>query len=268
MKHLFDVWADIRKRIQESPMLSLLLGYDGTLTPIVSRPDLALCPSDVRDLLKKIRDFPRVFLAIVSGRSVQDLADLVGVPGITYVGNHGLEIQNPAGVHKKALSLSRQRELLAIKKNLQRNLGFVPGILLEDKASILAVHYRLTSPEDHGKVRQEVEEIWKKWGSRWNLIKGKMVFEIQPRADFHKGKAIRDLLRVVPDRRLLPFYFGDDLTDEEAFRFLRGRGITVFVGTPEAPTAAEFFLHTPAEVTQFLKRFIESCPAENVPLKI
>jgi trehalose-phosphatase len=95
-----------------------------------------------------------------------------------------------------------------------------------------------------------------------------MVFEIRPRVDFHKGKAVRDLIKIVPIGGLLPFYFGDDQTDEDAFRFLRGKGITVFVGAPEISTEAEYFLKTPGEVTEFLKRFIENCPAEDSLPKI
>ena len=269
MKHLFDVWTDIQERIQKAQAVYLLLDYDGTLTPIASRPDLALCPPEVRELLRKLKDLSRVSIAIVSGRSLQDLYGLIGVPGITYVGNHGLEIRNPAGVHKKKLSLSRQKELAGIKTALQRSLGDLPGILFEDKESILAVHYRMVPERDYGKVYQEMDEIQKKWGSQWNLVRGKMVFEIRPRVDFHKGKAVRDLIKIVPTGGLLPFYFGDDQTDEDAFRLLRGKGITVFVGAPETSTEAEYFLKTPAEVTEFLRRFIETFPAEDpTPLKI
>ncbi|HEX7371866.1 MAG TPA: trehalose-phosphatase [Thermodesulfobacteriota bacterium] len=258
MKHLFDAWTDIRERIQKAQAFYLFLDYDGTLTPIVSQPDLALCPPEVKVLLQKVKDFSRVSVAIVSGRSVHDLYGLIGIPGITYVGNHGLEIQNPAGFHKKRLSLDRQRELAIIQKTLEEGLGDLPGVLMEDKESILAVHYRMVSKRDHPKVYQEMDEIRKKWGSRWDLKRGKMVFEIRPRVDFHKGKAVRDLLRIVPTGGLLPFYFGDDQTDEDAFCFLRGRGITVFVGAPEPSTNAEYFLNTPKEVAEILGRLIES----------
>jgi trehalose 6-phosphate phosphatase len=62
---------------------------------------------------------------------------------------------------------------------------------------------------------------------------------------------------------LLPFYFGDDQSDEAAFRFLRGKGVTVFVGPPEVPSAGEFFLDDPAEVAEFMKRFIKVWPEED-----
>jgi len=266
MKHLFDAWEGIREKIQQARAFYLLLDYDGTLTPIVSRPEMALLPPEVKKKLIQLRDFPQVSIAVISGRSLEDICSKIGIRGITYVGNYGLEIQNPAGVHKKRLSLTGQRELARIHKALEEALKNIPEIFLENKESILAIHYRMVPKGDQGKVFQEMEEIQKKWGSKWQVTQGKMVFEIRPRADFHKGKAVRDLLRSMSNRDLLPFYFGDDQMDEDAFRFLRGKGITVFVGPLETPSAAEYFLDDPAEVAEFLERFIEARPGEDPPV--
>jgi len=264
MKHLFRNWKVIQERIRQARRVYLFFDYDGTLTPIVSRPDLALCPPEVKKFLAQLRDSPRVFVAIISGRSLEDLYGRIGVPGITYVGNHGLEIRNPAGIHKNNLTAGRQKEMTRIAKSLKTALGNLPGILFEDKNAILAVHYRLVPKAHHEKIFEEMEEVAKEWGSQWRVTRGKMVFEVQPQADFHKGKAVRSLLKAVPAPGLLPFYFGDDRTDEDAFRFLRGKGITVFVGPPETPSEAEFFLTDPAEGAEFMKRFIKAWPKEDL----
>jgi trehalose-phosphatase len=263
MKHLFRNWKLIRERIRQARRVNLFFDYDGTLTPIVSRPDLALCPPEVKKFLAQLRDSPRVFVAIISGRSLEDLYGLIGVPGITYVGNHGLEIRNPAGIRKKNPSAGRQKDMTRIAKSLKTALGNLPGIFFEDKKAILAVHYRLVPKAYHERVSQEMEEVAKEWGSQWRVTRGKMVFEVQPQADFHKGKAVRNLLIAPPAPGLLPFYFGDDQTDEDAFRFLRGKGIPVFVGPPETLSEAEFFLANPAEVAEFMKRFINAWPEED-----
>ena len=264
MKHLFRNWKVIQERIRQARRVYLFFDYDGTLTPIVSRPDLALCPPEVKKFLAQLRDSPRVFVAIISGRSLEDLYGRIGVPGITYVGNHGLEIRNPAGIHKNNLTAGRQKEMTRIVKSLKTALGNLPGILFEDKNATLAVHYRLVPKAYHEKVSQEMEGVAKEWGSQWRVTRGKMVFEVQPQADFHKGKAVRNLLKAPPAPGLLPFYFGDDRTDEDAFRFLRGKGITVFVGPPETPSEAEFFLADPAEGAEFMKRFIKAWPKEDL----
>jgi len=142
LKHLFEYWENIQARIQGAKNIFLFLDYDGTLTPIVSSPELALCPLEVKFLLEKLRDSPNVFLVIISGRSLEDVREKVGVPGIIYVGNHGLAIQNPAGLHQKKLSPAREKELRKILQTLQESFAEIPGILLEDKGSILAIHYR------------------------------------------------------------------------------------------------------------------------------
>jgi trehalose-phosphatase len=263
MKHLFEAWIDLQDRIQRARVVYLLFDYDGTLTLIVSRPDLALCPPEVRRELAELRDDSRVGVAIISGRSLEDLYGLIGVPGITYVGNHGLEIRNPAGTHTKKLSSGRQKELTRIAKFLGAALGNLPGIIFEDKKVNLAVHYRQVPKAFQEKVFREVKEIGREWGNHWRVTEGKMVFEIQPRVDFHKGLAVRNLLKGLPEAGMLPFYFGDDRTDEDAFRFLKGTGVAVFVGPPETPSAAEYFLETPEKVAEFFKRFRATRPGKD-----
>jgi trehalose-phosphatase len=172
VKHLFEDWVDIREKIRQAHTLFLFLDYDGTLTPIVSRPELAHCPRDVKRILKKLRDIPNFYLAIISGRSLEDIREKVGVPGIIYVGNHGLEIENPAGRHRKILSPSREIELRRITQTLQKTFAEIPGILFEDKGPILAVHYRNVAWKYFGRVRRVLEEELLKWKGRWKINSG------------------------------------------------------------------------------------------------
>src|SRR4030042_977450 len=254
MKHLFKDWESIQARIQQAQNLFLFLDYDGTLTPIVSRPELAPCPSEVKRHLEKLRDLPGVYLAIISGRSLEDVCEKVGVSGIVYVGNHGLEIENPAGRHKKTLVSSRKRELKRITQNLQNSLKKIPGILFEDKGPILSVHYRNVPQKFFTQVPQVVEAELQQWRDRWKMASGKMVLEIRPNINFNKGKAVKEILKTFPSLELLPIYLGDDQTDEDAFRVLKGQGISVFIGPGSLPSAADFFLRNPKEVQEFLFR--------------
>ncbi len=254
MKHLFEHWEDIQTQIQKANPLFLLFDYDGTLTPIVSQPDDAHCPLEVKEILKRLRDLPNVYLAIVSGRSLQDLKKRLGIPGIIYVGNHGLEIENPHGRSKKILSIIKMNELKRITHNLQNSLKDIPNIFFENKGPILSIHYRNVPQKFFTKIIPILEKELQPWGDRWKITFGKMVFEIWPNIDFHKGKAIREILKPFPLHGLLPIYLGDDRTDEDAFRELKGFGISVLVG-PEAPLSeADFFLQDPNEVKEFLLR--------------
>ena len=254
MKFLFEDWETVRHRIRRAQTLFLLSGYDGTLTPIVDRPELALIPPEVKVLLERLRDCPKVLLAIISGRSLEDVRAKVGVSGITYVGNHGLEIENPVGVHKKRLSLSREQELKKITRSLERSLRPVPGILLEDKGPILTVHYRNVPPKYCLLVRKAVQEVVGRWRDRWEALPGKKILEVRPRVDFSKGRTVQQLLDWMPSAGVLPIYLGDDRPDEDAFRAMPGKGISIFVGPRSTPVAADYSLHDPSEVREFLER--------------
>ena len=253
MKHLFEGWENIQKRIQTAQNLFLFLDYDGTLTPIVSSPELAVCPREVKAVLERLRDSPHVLLAIISGRSLEDVREKVGIPGIIYVGNHGLDIQNPAGIHQKKLSPSREKELRKIIQTLQESFGEIPGILFENKGPILAIHYRNVAQRYFAWIHKRLKETLEKWKGRWKIAHGKMVFEIRPEVDFHKGKAVKEILKGA-SKDLLPIYLGDDQTDEDAFREVKGRGISIFVGPGGLTSEAEYYLENPSEVQLFLLR--------------
>jgi len=257
VRHLFKDWEYVQARIHQAKNLFLFLDYDGTLTQIVSRPELALCTSEVKRHLEELRDLPGVHMAIISGRSLEDLREKVGVSGITYVGNHGLEIENPIRQHKKTLSSTRMRELKKIIQNLQNSLGEIPGILFEEKGPVFSVHYRNVPQHFFAQIPRVLEKELRQWKDHWKMASGKMVLEIRPNVDFNKGEAVKEILRTVPALRLLPIYLGDDKTDEDAFRVLKGQGISVFIGPGSFPTEADFFLQNPDEVREFLSRCLK-----------
>lgn len=77
--------------------LALLLDYDGTLAPIAPHPDLAVLPQETKNVLQRLSNLSDVYIAVISGRGVENVKDMVGIEGITYAGNHGLEILHPDG---------------------------------------------------------------------------------------------------------------------------------------------------------------------------
>ena len=257
MKHLFKDWSTLQTRIRQARNLFLFLDYDGTLTPIVSRPERALCPVKVKRMLETLRDLPGVHLAVVSGRSLEDVRRKVGVAGITYVGNHGLEIEKPGGRPGKRAPSLRTPELREITRNVQKALKDLPGILFEEKGPILSVHYRNVPRKGSAQIFRVIEEELQSRKGRWKTTSGKMVLEIRPSLDFDKGTAVKEILRGFPSKGLLPLYLGDDQTDEDAFQVLKGRGISVFIGQSRVPSGADFFLRNPAEVQEFLRRCVD-----------
>jgi len=156
------------------------------------------------------------------------------------------------------LASARKRELKRITQNLQNSLKKIPGILFEDKGPILSVHYRNVPQKFFTQVPQIVEAELEQWRKRWKMASGKKVLEIRPNINFDKGTAVKEILKTFPSQRLLPIYLGDDQTDEDAFRVLKGQGISVFVGTGNLSSEADFFLKNPDEVQEFLFRCQEA----------
>src|SRR5512136_1712995 len=95
MKHLSAVWPEISERIKTADQILLLTDFDGTLSPIVGRPEEAVLPGDTRRVLETLAGHARVGVAVISGRALGDIKNRVGIQGITYAGNHGIEIEGP-----------------------------------------------------------------------------------------------------------------------------------------------------------------------------
>ena len=141
-------------------------------------------------------------------------------------------------------------------------VGELPGVQVEPKRASVAVHYRLAAPTDGQRVGETVRSLLEEFGDELALTPGKMVYELKPNIDWHKGKAVLHLIDALGlgGAEVVPLYLGDDITDEDAFRALQehGAGIGIFVGAPDDPevadreTAAQFLLTSVAEVQRFL----------------
>ena len=127
MPHLLNVWPSVSDRLRGAQKVLLLSDFDGTLTPIVERPELAVVAPEVRQTLVELTGHQKFILGVVSGRSLHDLEDKVGIPGMIYAGNHGLELSGPGleFVHPEADAMRQiQTEVFEILNN---ELGHLPG---------------------------------------------------------------------------------------------------------------------------------------------
>jgi trehalose-phosphatase len=254
VKHLFKDWKHVRARIRQARYLFLFLDYDGTLTPIVSVPEKAFCPPEVKKNLERLRDLPGVHPVVISGRSLEDVREKIGVSGIFYVGNHGLEIAYPDGNRQGMLPSAKTRDLKKITRDIKKSLRDIPGILFEEKGPILAVHYRNVARRYLAFILEALEEELQQRKRRWQIAAGKKVFEIRPSVDFNKGKAVQAILKSFCPQEVFSICLGDDQTDEDAFREIKGRGISVFIGSAGSPSAADYYLRDSVEVQRFLSR--------------
>ncbi|MFN3180304.1 MAG: trehalose-phosphatase [Thermus sp.] len=221
-----------------------LLDYDGTLAPIAPRPEEAFPHPEALEVLGAL--MARYPLYVVTGRRVADLAGLLPLPGLRVVGGHGLEEGEVGG---------ESRPLFPVDLSpLRRALPSCPGVWLEDKGFALAFHYRGAEDEERARACLEGwlgahEELLQALGLE--ALAGKKVLEIKPKGA-SKGQAVLSLLPRHPGHT--PIYIGDDITDEDAFQALKGRGLTFKVGP--GPTRAEGRLGDVGAVLAYLKSYL------------
>jgi alpha,alpha-trehalase len=235
---------------------AIFLDYDGTLTPIVARPELAVLDAAMRARLAELTDLCPV--AIISGRDRADVEGLVGVQNLVYAGSHGFDIAGPGGLRREYEAAAKFVPALEeAEKQLQNLLQDIDGVIVERKRYAIAVHYRLVADGDVAGVEQAFDSVLKEVGDLRRTA-GKKVFEMRPRLEWDKGTAVLWLLGELgldrPD--ILPVYIGDDETDEDAFTALAGRGIGILVADRPQNTHAEYRLESPAAVGRFLTRLI------------
>jgi trehalose-phosphatase len=236
--------------------LALFLDYDGTLTPIVERPELAIMSEETRATVKALAEHCTV--AIISGRDRRDVERLVNLDALFYAGSHGFDIAGPHGWHTEHEPAAAYVPVIdRAETALREALASVKGAILERKKYSVAVHYRLVADGDVNTVQKAIN-VALSHQPELRKMDGKKVYDLQPRIDWDKGKAVLWLLQALDllHGTVLPIYVGDDITDEDAFKVLHDLGIGVVVGENSRPTTARYALKNPDEVHSFLQRLI------------
>ena len=252
---------DIKMLVRNHRMV-FFLDYDGTLTPIVNRPEDAYLPEGMRRTIELLAQ--RCSVAVISGRDLGDVRSRVGVKEIIYAGSHGFDIAGPEG---SSVEFQQGRQYPPILDKAEMDLHSLPdkfpGALIERKKFSLAIHYRMANERDIAAIKEMVERTVAAY-PELRRFQGKMVIELQPAIPWDKGKAVIRLLNqldVFPSETV-PLYLGDDTTDEDAFKAIQHSGIGIFVGEGSRTTAARYALRNPDEVQQFLEIIASSVPSE------
>jgi alpha,alpha-trehalase len=247
-----DRLPDLAQR-SEGKRFAVFLDYDGTLTPIVARPELAVLSDAMRGTVADLA--ARCPVAVVSGRDRADVADLVRLESVYYAGSHGFDISGPEGCrmqHERGVAAAPA--LRAAEERLRSRLAGVDGAAVEGKAFAVAVHYRLVEERQVPNVAEVVDRVAGEHpGLR--VTEGKKIFELRPRFEWDKGRAVLWLLRALKLdlSGVVPIYIGDDETDEDAFEALAEGGLGILVRDGPRETAARYALDDPADVRRFLQ---------------
>jgi trehalose-phosphatase len=239
----------------------VFLDYDGTLTAIRDRPEEAVISASMREAVQRLAE--RVPVIVASGRDREVVQRLMGLDNLIVAGDHGFDIWSPtSGTITREEGGAFVGLLQEVKAKLELELANTPGVLIEPKRFSVAVHYRLVPEEQHPSVTKIVDAALSDHPGELKITPGKMVFEIQPRLDWDKGKAVLYLLKALGLDRddVVPVYLGDDITDEDAFRALAGKGIGILVESgggrdgADRATAADYVLNSIGEVEAFINR--------------
>ncbi|MFW5767553.1 MAG: trehalose-phosphatase [Bacteroidota bacterium] len=231
----------------------LCLDYDGTLTPIVSNPQDAQLSDEAGKILKDLSE--QIKVAIISGRDRADLKSLVEIDTVYYAGSHGFDISGPNNLQLEyGPGKEAQPDLSKAADNLKNQLAEIKGAVVERKKYAIAVHYRNVKQDKHKLVVDAVRKEVKKH-TKLKISEGKMIRELKPDIDWHKGQALNWLENKImqKNKKTIPFYLGDDITDEDAlWEVYNKHGVGIITGNPDRLTAATYHLDNTDQVHDFL----------------
>jgi trehalose 6-phosphate phosphatase len=241
------VGASSRLNGKNRGRVAIFLDFDGTLVDIAPRPEMVRLKPAARKILQRLARHPRASVFIVSGRRREELLEHIDVSGIGYFGLYGWE----SGA-RSTLPLRARAELQRARRQLEHHLQIYPTAWIENKASSLSIHLLAVPRADQLLVRKKLAGWLRPFWRSLRAVSNLRDVEILPRSILGKGAAVRRLLAKPSLRSAVPFYFGDDLSDESGFAAVR-RGVSVLVGQRRA-TRARYSVRTPAEAATALNK--------------
>ncbi|ELZ31091.1 trehalose-phosphatase [Halogeometricum pallidum JCM 14848] len=242
-------------KLREREELLLCVDFDGTLSPVVEDPDSATMLPENRAALEALQSHPDVTVAVVSGRELSDVRSRVGLTGVTYAGNHGLELRTEGTTKVHPVAKERKSDVERLSAELRGTFEEVRGVHVEDKGQTLTVHHRRAADAHAERARRTVARLVGEFGGETLTVSGdEEIIEVRPSIDWDKGSIVSSLLH---DRvSCLPVFVGDSRTDEAGFRAVERDGVGIRVGEPDdRATAATEFVSDPAETAALLEWF-------------
>lgn len=242
--------AKLRAQLTGAERILLALDFDGTLAPIVERPEDAAIPAETAAVLRRLIAEPRVTVAVLSGRSMGELSSRIP-PECIRAANHGLEIEGRGMrfVHEQAREMEAATDSFCWEA--EGMLAGVPGIRVERKGLTATVHYRQAQAELAEWVEATVHLALRPYAARLRARPARMAWEILPRVEWNKGKALEWIMRHLGEPEPMVVCAGDDVTDEDMFAAVPG-GISIRVGERKQ-TAARYWVEDPAGLAGLLE---------------
>jgi trehalose 6-phosphate phosphatase len=248
----------VNNQLSHAKRVRLFLDYDGTLADFAPTPDHINPDPEIIDILTRLAEHPCIRVAVVSGRRLSHVAQLIPVPGVMLAGTYGIELQTPQGKRINRVSYDIVRPALDdVKPRWLEIISDCQGFFLEDKGWTLALHARFAEDGEAEKVLAAARQLTKRLPTTlFRVLGGHKFLEIGPRLA-HKGQTVVYLLENFPWSGALSVYMGDDDKDEEAFEVIRTRGgLNLLIAREQRRTQADLYLESPKAARQWLKTLL------------
>jgi trehalose 6-phosphate phosphatase len=247
MRHLFtpEGEAALAAVLRLQPLLAF--DFDGTLAPIVARPDDAQVSKAAARSLRVLA--ARLPVAVVTGRAVADVRERLGFEPRYVVGSHGAEDDaDPVGTAQRIAGLD------GLRAQLRARAGELAaaGVMAEDKGASIALHFRLS--RDRERARAVIEQLLSAADPSLQIFGGKMVFNAMAAGAPDKAQAVRALVERCGARAAL--FAGDDVNDEPVFASAPLHWLTLRIGRDDPSSRAQFGLDGPQEMPLLLQRVL------------
>jgi trehalose 6-phosphate phosphatase len=260
---MLDTPPWIEERLRQAERVRLFLDYDGTLAEFAPTPEVTDPDPEVDGLVRRLAQHPRLRVAVISGRDLAHLKQLLPGAGCLLAGTYGIEWILPDGERVESLDLAAIRPALEVlKPQWEAIAAGRAGVYLEDKGWSLALHARFASESDAQQVMAKARQVATRWvdldgaGNVFRQHGGPRFYEVCP-ALAHKGRSVEWLLSHDPWPGALLIYMGDDYNDEDAFETIHAHGgLTILVSREPRPTQADMRLESPQAARQWLEELL------------
>jgi len=252
------------KHMRNASQKALLLDYDGTLSPFQADRNKAFPYPGVLQVLNKIMQAPGIRLVIISGRWIKDLTPLLKMTRNPEIwGSHGLERLRADGSYEIASMDENALEGIVAADEWIQAVGLSDRC--EEKPGSLALHWRGLDEQKVIEIKRQVEPKWSLIAGIWGLslreFDGGLELRVPGR---DKGDAVKNILTEM-DQNAVTAYLGDDYTDEDGFKSIKGKGIGILVREELRPTVADIWIRPPEELIEFLSHWLPHAERNHSP---